>query len=491
LGDLLPEAIPLALSYLYSLAVLALSVYGFYGLVLTVIYWIWGRRVPSTPPAPAVWPVVTVQLPIFNEYDMLERLVGAVAAFDYPRDRLEVQVLDDSTDETARRARQLADRHRAAGLDIVHLHRTERKGFKAGALADGLAQARGEFVGVFDADFLPRPDFLKRVAPWFADPRVACVQTRWTHLNADDSWFTQAQAVALDRIFVVEQPAAQAAGWFVLFNGSAGVWRRAAIEAAGGWQDDTITEDMDLSYRAQLLGWRMVFLRDVTVPSELPAQLDAWKRQQFRWAKGSWQTLAKLAWPVLRAHRSPVVRLAALLNMAVYGMQPVMLAVLLLVPFVVWLRAPISPVLALATAAAIGPQLLLITAQLAQAEGRARRLWTLPLVYLAGVGMALNNTLAIAEAMRGAPNQFERTPKFGKRSGNHHWTRSRYALQRSGLVWAELALGLYALGGVALAAWHADYGLAPWLLVYVGGFGLVAGSSLWQDWLRRRSRARE
>jgi cellulose synthase/poly-beta-1,6-N-acetylglucosamine synthase-like glycosyltransferase len=485
------------LTTVYTVLVLALSVYGFYTLWLTVAYWTWRwhRRVPSTPPAPVVWPVVTVQLPIFNEYDMLERLVATVAAFDYPRDRLEVQVLDDSTDETVERAQQLVARYREQGLDIVHAHRTERKGFKAGALADGLAQARGEFVGVFDADFLPPADFLKRMIPWFADSKVACVQARWTHLNADYSPLTQAQALVLDGHFNIEQPTLWRNGMFMMFNGSGGIWRRAAIEAAGGWQDDTITEDMDLSYRAQLLGWEMIFLPDVTVPGELPAQLDAWKRQQFRWAKGNWQTLVKLARQIASSPHPWWIKVGMFVRMAGYGVQPLALALMLLTPIMALAEVRTATFLSIGLVAAVGPQLLFASGQLVQREGRSRRLWALPVLYLVGVGTALNNTLAIVEAIRGVPSVFERTPKFGLRSTRDHWTGSRYALGRSSLVWAELGLALYALVTFVLTLQRGTYAFSPWLLIYVLGFGIVGGMSIWQDLqlrgLGRRSRALE
>ena len=487
------QGLLLLLGITYALLGLLLSVYGFYSTILTLLYWVGERRRRGAPePAtPAEWPVVTVQLPIFNEYDMLERLVAAVAAFDYPADRLEVQVLDDSTDETVERARQLVEHHRTHGLDIRHLHRAQRTGFKAGALAAGLTQARGEFVAVFDADFIPAPDFLKRVLPHFTDAKIACVQSRWTHLNADYSLLTQAQALIIDGHFMIEKCVSAAHGLFVIFNGSGGIWRRAAIDASGGWQSDTITEDMDLSYRAQLLGYRVVFLDDVTVPSELPAQLDAWKRQQFRWAKGTLQTTGKLAGPILRSRLGWPVKVAAMLNMGVYAMQPLSLLMMLLTPLVALLQVPTSVLMSFGAIAALGAQTYFVTGQFVQPHRKMRRLWALPVVYLIGVGTALSNTFAVLEAIRGTPNVFERTPKFGIRSERDTWTKSRYALGRSKLAWAELAMFLYALSTMVLTAVQGLYQFVPWLIVPVLGFGMVAGLSFWQDWRRSRYERRD
>jgi cellulose synthase/poly-beta-1,6-N-acetylglucosamine synthase-like glycosyltransferase len=341
-------------------------------------------------------------------------------------------------------------------------------------------------VAVLDADFLPAADFLRRLLPWFADGRVGCVQSRWTHLNADYSLLTQAQALVLDGHFVIEQAACADNGLFMVFNGSGGVWRRAAIEAAGGWQSDTITEDMDLSYRAQLQGWRLVFVPQVTVPSELPAQLDAWKQQQFRWAKGSFQTLFKLTGRLLQARVSARIKIGAVIRMTGYVVQPLALAMMLLTPLMALLEVPTSAYLSIGLLAAIGPQALFVSAQVVQRHGRNRRLWALPVVYLIGVGTALSNTLAIWEALRGVPNVFERTPKFGVRSRRDRWTRSRYALGRSALAWAELGLSLYALVTLVLTVARGNLDFFPWLVIYILGFGSVATVSLWQDWTRRQ-----
>jgi len=259
-----------------------------------------------------------------RELHTVERLLNAAAGLDYPRDRLEIQVLDDSIDATRRVAALTVARLQRQGIDVVHITRPDRAGFKAGALATGLAEAKGELIAIFDADFLPPPDFLRRVVPHFADPTVGCIQTRWGHLNRDYSPFTQVQALGVDGHFVVEQTARSRAGLFINFNGTAGVWRRACIEDAGGWQGDTLTEDLDLSYRAQLRGWRMGYLPDVVVPAELPAQISAFKRQQARWAQGSIQTALKLLGPLLRSAQPWSVKLEGVVHLTSYLVHPMM-----------------------------------------------------------------------------------------------------------------------------------------------------------------------
>ncbi|HSJ55798.1 MAG TPA: cellulose synthase family protein, partial [Anaerolineae bacterium] len=304
------------LSILYFVAALLVALYGANALLLSVLYLRRGARAAETavaeaakaePAEPEEWPLVTLQLPIYNELHVIRRLLDAVARLDYPRDRLQVQVLDDSTDETTRLARACVAHHRAHGLDVELLHRATRTGFKAGALAHGMARARGELIAVLDADFVPAPDFLKRTVPHLAArPDLAFVQARWGYLNAGYSLLTRVQTIALDGHFVVEHIGRNRNGLAMNFNGTAGVWRRVAIEDAGGWQSDTLTEDVDLSFRAQLAGWHALYLPDVAVPAELPPQMAAFKRQQARWATGAAQCLVKLAPSLLRGFTPPL-----------------------------------------------------------------------------------------------------------------------------------------------------------------------------------------
>ncbi|MCS6963622.1 glycosyltransferase [Thermoflexus sp.] len=447
-----------------------LFLYAMYVLVLTGLS-LWGRRRPIPRVEPRNWPRVTVQLPIYNEGGVVERLLGAVVALDYPRDRLEIQVLDDSTDETAQRVQRQVAYYQSLGHPIELLRRPHRNGYKAGALAYGLQRARGEFIAIFDADFVPPPDFLKRMIPvLLADPSIGAVQARWSHLNAQASWITRIQALMLDAHFIVDQAARSAAGLPVNFNGSAGVWRREAIEAAGGWEGDTLTEDLDLSYRAQLAGWRLVFVPDVDVPGEVPPSLQAFKRQQFRWAKGTTQTFRKLIGRILVSRWPWWKRLVALFHLGGYFTN--LLGVLLLLLWGPLLRhAAERPkwtvilglgLLAIPLMYGLGQQALY--------PDWPRRVWAIPLLFLVGTGLTLNNTRAILEALLGYPSEFIRTPK-GER-----------AMDGDGEVdptgWIEGAFALYALF-LAWRAWHHNMdGVVPFLLCYAISYGIVAWHSL-------------
>ena len=286
-----------AILIVYFISLSILFAFGIHGLVM--IYYYHKTRAYATPnlEAPTELPMVTVQLPVFNEVYVIERLVNAVCEMEYPKDKLEIQLLDDSTDETVEVSRRLVAEWASRGFDIKHIHRIDRTGFKAGALKSGLEKAKGEFVAIFDADFVPKQDFLMKTIPHFRNDGVGMVQTRWEHLNEDYSYLTRAQALALDGHFVIEQQVRNKAGFFINFNGTAGIWRKSCIEDAGNWHADTLAEDLDLSYRAQLRGWKFVFLNDVTSPAELPADINGLKTQQFRWTKGAVET-AKIG----RAH---------------------------------------------------------------------------------------------------------------------------------------------------------------------------------------------
>jgi cellulose synthase/poly-beta-1,6-N-acetylglucosamine synthase-like glycosyltransferase len=299
------NAFDLAMMIPYFLVLFVLAVYGFHRYWLVYDYYVYSKNVPGPPPKVRDWPRVTVQLPIFNERYVIERLVEAVSRFDYPRELLDVQVLDDSTDETSEVANACVERHAAQGMPIVYIHRTNRQGYKAGALENGLKTSQGEYIAIFDADFIPEPDFLRRTIPYFVDPangpKIGMVQTRWTYLNRDYSLLTQVETILLDGHFVVEHGARSRRGTFFNFNGTAGVWRRRAIEEAGGWEHDTLTEDTDLSYRAQLKGWKFLYLPQIECASELPVDMNGFKAQQARWAKGLMQTANKILPRVMKS----------------------------------------------------------------------------------------------------------------------------------------------------------------------------------------------
>ena len=424
-------------------------------------------------------PFVTVQLPIYNERYVAPRLIAAVLGFDYPADRLEVQILDDSTDDTADRV-EAALARAAAGdrpLPLVrHLRRKGRRGYKAGALAAGLERARGELIAIFDADFVPAPDFLRRTVPAFADPGLGMVQARWDHANRDDSLLTRAQAVLLDGHFLVEQAARHRSGCFFNFNGTAGVWRRRAIEDAGGWQADTLTEDLDLSYRAQLAGWRFLLTTDLAVPAELPARVNDFKSQQHRWARGSAQTMRKLLGRILRSAARPRVKLAAAAHLTSGVCYPLLVALgLLLLPAIVarqespllllWIDAPLF---LLGTAAVAG----CYAAGQLRAGRRGPRLWfEVPLAMSIGIGLSLHNSAATIGGLLRRGGVFARTPKIPATA------RNPPAPYRSGAVWSlwgEAALALYFWVSVAAAGFHGRWWSVPFLYLFAQGYSLIA-----------------
>ena len=463
---------------LYLVAVGALFVYGLNAYLLLAIHW-WNRRrirEAVTPEPPAEWPSVTVQLPLYNERYVARRLLEAVGALDYPSDRLEIQVLDDSTDDTGAIIEETARRLRARGLTVVHLHRRERAGFKAGALAAGLKEACGEFVAIFDGDAVPRADFLRNTIPHFTEPLVAVVQTRLGHLNREFSVLTIAQALGIDGHFAVEQPARFWGNLLLNFNGTAGVWRKAAIEDAGGWAHDTLTEDLDLSYRAQLRGWRIVYRPDLVCPAELPVLITGFKSQQRRWAKGAIQTARKLLPAVARAPLSLWAKYQAFIHLTYYMIYPAMLTVILLSVPLLGLQevAPegsglIDVSLAL-TLGILGPGFLLLYAQRVLDPEWLRRAWRLPAIMIIGVGVGWSTSVAVLDALWRKDLEFARTPKFGIGSVGGYWRGKGYADPRSWGGLMEIALGLYCAWSVWLFWAHASYGAVPFLALCTTGF---------------------
>lgn len=430
-------------------------------------------RRPTAAPL-SEWPKVTVQLPVYNEPEVVERLLRAVAALEYPRP-IEVQILDDSTDETSALIARLVDELARPEVALRHIRRAARHGYKAGALAEGLAFAGGDAIAIFDADFVPAPDFLARTVPHLLGPGVCVVQARWTHLNRHESRLTRAQALAIDGHFGVEQAARSSDGFLAAFNGSAGVWRREAIVAAGGWSSDTLTEDLDLSVRAQLAGWRVIYLDDVTVPAELPRTFGALKSQQRRWAQGSTETALKHARALVRAPRSLGARLEALVHLTHYFTQPLILASALLALPIDLLAAggdrPGLKTLALPLLLASGgPTMLYLQAQRRLGGPVAQRLRDLPWLLLLGTGLAISNTVAVARGLAGSGGAFERTPKGA----------ARPAAGGTALAALEVIAGAgFLLLGVSLIR-HGLASLAPFLLLDGLGLAFVGGGSLWE-----------
>lgn len=475
---------------IYVIPAVWLAVYSLNTILLACLYlWYQHRRHPLPPLSH--FPKVTVQLPIYNERYVVNRLINAVAQLDWPHEQLEIQVLDDSTDITTHIAQAAVKHWRQQGLAIRLIHRSHRAGFKAGALAHGLAAATGEFIAIFDADFVPPRDFLRRTVPHLlADPSLGMVQARWGHLNADYSPLTRAEALAIDAHFLVEQPARDRAGLYLNFNGTAGVWRRACIESAGGWHADTLCEDVDLSYRAQLAGWRLRYLPDVVVPAELPPQIHGFKGQQFRWAKGSIQVARKLARSLLFHDTSLWVRVQGLLHLTGYLIHPLMVVLLLtIVPLIITQRQTPAgfAYLGLAT---LGPPFLYAVAQRAAYPDWRRRMLSFPTLALIGTGIALNNTQAVVEALLGRKTAFKRTPKFRIEDRGDRWAGKPYALRSDPMVLGEALMAAYAGLGI-LAAWRTGQWFAiPYLLLYLLGFSLVAILTLRHSRQGRRATAR-
>jgi len=479
-------------SILYVVISACLSVYGFNAFFFIFLYLRHRREQTPCPPLDT-FPAVTVQLPIYNEMYVVQRIIDAVARLDWPQDRLQIQVLDDSTDETARIARECVERYRQQGFDITLMRRANRTGFKAGAMNEAMTGVRGEFIAVFDADFAPAPDFLRHTIPHLvADPGLGFAQARWGHLNDESSMLTLAQAIAVDGHFAVEHTARESAGWLTQFNGTAGVWRRQCIEACGGWDGSVLTEDVDLSYRAQLAGWRGRTLTDVVAPAELPAQVAAFKRQQFRWAKGTVQCLLKHKGALARAPISWVARLQGFLHLSGYLAHPLMIAVMLSVLPLIWydlLDRWTAPFLGLAS---FGPLTMYTLGQCVLYRHWWRRLEAIPALICIGIGLALNSTVAVAEALLGVESAFKRTPKFRLEGKNRYWQGRQYTLSLSASTWGEVLLALYALLTVWVAAVKGSVEAIPFLLLYVVGFGYVSVLGLSESFKQysRRQRSR-
>lgn len=478
----------------YVLALIVLSIFGLYGFVMVVYYW---RLKPSDPIAPellgeAGLPIVTVQLPVFNERYVVRRLVDAVCGLDYPLEKLEIQLLDDSTDDTVELSRSIVEEKRALGFDIVLLHRTDRSGFKAGALKEGLAVAKGEYITIFDADFIPNPAFLRETVPHLVgDPGVGMVQARWEHLNSDYSLLTRVQAMALDAHFAMEQQVRNRARFFINFNGTAGVWRKECIVDAGNWHSDTLTEDLDLSYRAQLRGWRFLYLNQVTVPAELPAEVNGLKLQQFRWTKGAIETAKKHLWRVWRSDQRLIVKIHATIHLTSNIVFPFILFIALLnIPIVLVKKAHPEldlyfNLMAVFILASVSSFLFYLCAQRDIRGDWKRRILLFPIFMAGTMGLAVNNTKAVLEAIFNKKSEFKRTPKYGVVKKGDSWRRSLYRFSKIefGTV-VELLLALYFLIGVGISLWLVEIAALPFQLMYLFGFGLAGFLSLRHAWAR-------
>jgi len=430
-------------------------------------------------------PHVTTQLPLFNEYNVAERLIRAVAAMDYPADKHSIQILDDSTDETREVVDAVAAELRARGVDIEVLRRPSRVGYKAGALQYGMKRSAGDLIAIFDADFVPPADFLKRTVPHLlADERRALVQARWGHLNDGESRLTRAQSMGVDGHFVIEQTARCRNGLFMNFCGAAGLWRKRAIVDSGGWQHDTVTEDMDLSYRAQLRGWRLVYLPNLVVPAELPASYTAFKSQQYRWAKGSIQTARKHLRALWSAPLPLLTKFEGTVHLTYYGVHLLMaVLVLLLLPLMLTYRDSIGPFdnwlfLGMLLPAMLGPSLgYLVSQRAAYPDAWGSRTLRLPFLFVVGFGICLSNSKAVLAGIFGSDTTFVRTPKAGE-PGQAGRKKKVYTLGRNRLPYLELGLALYCLATLAALLAIDRLALTPFVTIYALGFLVVGGHSL-------------
>jgi len=469
----------------YFACLVLLACYGAHRWYLLGVY-LWHRRSETVEPARFTeLPRLTVQLPLYNELHVVERLLAAVVALDYPRDRLEIQVLDDSTDETSRVAAEIVDRHRASGLDIVHIRRTERSGYKAGALGAGHRVAKGELIAIFDADFVPAPEFAMQLVHHFTDPRVGMVQARWGHLNPHYSALTRVQSIVLDGHFLIEHTARDRSGRFFNFNGTAGIWRRACIDDAGGWQHDTLTEDLDLSYRAQLHGWRFVYVPEHVAPAELPVEMAAFKTQQHRWAKGSIQTARKLLPRVWRSALPLPTKIEATAHMTAYlGYVPMLALTAVVVP-AAFLRSELATTTMLAIDLPLFTATTLAwTTSYAVAHRESTGTWRGGLPWVAflmvvGIGLSVNNARAVIGGVRRGPSEFRRTPKYNL--GAHESLASRrYRGRIPRDTWIELAIAVAFAVAIGAAFAMRRFGIVPFFAMFLAGYGYTALTTLLQ-----------
>ena len=472
----------------YLAVLIGLSAYGVHRYF--IIYLFLKNRKSKAEPAGHFQelPKVTVQLPIFNEIYVVERLLRSVSELDYPRELLQIQVLDDSTDDTREITASCTEELRSRGFDVQLIHRVDRTGFKAGALATGLDQADGEFLCILDADFVPQPDLLQRTIHFFTDPKVGMIQTRWGHLNRGYSLLTRVQAMFLDGHLLLEQTARSRSGRFFNFNGTAGLWRKSCIVEAGGWHYDTLTEDLDLSYRAQLAGWRFIFLPDVVTPAELPVDMNGFKSQQHRWTKGSIQTCKKL---LPRIWRSPLpfpIKLEATGHL-ISNFAYLLLACLCVLlhpssggPQAGWLRTILIDVPIFLTASVSVGVFYVCAQRELHPRSWIRQMLLLPCLLALGVGLSLNNAKAVLEAIFNHQSDFTRTPKYGIERKSQSWRSCKYRPLRSALPMAEMAFALYFSYFVWYALVHHQFLSVPFLLMFQGGFLYVAFFSLAPWW---------
>jgi cellulose synthase/poly-beta-1,6-N-acetylglucosamine synthase-like glycosyltransferase len=477
----------------YFAVMILLALYGIHRYTMCYQYFKYRKNYDPNPPCHFdSLPRVTIQLPIFNEQFVVDRLVEAVCALDYPREKLEIQVLDDSTDETQEVARGIVDRYAALGEPVVYIHRTNRIGFKAGALEAGLKVATGEFIAIFDADFVPHPDWIMKVIHHFAEPEIGMVQTRWAHLNRNYSMLTEIEAILLDGHFVLEHGARCRSGEFFNFNGTAGMWRRQAITDGGGWEHDTLTEDTDLSYRSQMAGWKFKYLPDVECPSELPIEMTAFKTQQARWAKGLIQTSIKILPKVFRSNTSRRNKIESVYHLTANLSYPLMVVMsALLIPAMIcrfyqgWFQMLLIdfPLFTASTFSIVA--FYLMSERELFPKTWKRTIFYLPFLMALGIGLTVTNTKAVMEALFGIKSAFVRTPKYRVAQKGEKSQAAKYRKRLKLAPWIELLLGCYFAAAIYYTFTNDNYFTAPFLILFVGGYWYTGLMSLLQGRFER------
>ncbi len=470
------------ISYFITLSVL--FVFGSHGFIMLFYHRKYGSKEQKSDDQLNKNSFVTIQLPLYNELYVVKRLIDSVCKIEYPKDRLEIQVLDDSTDETKEVVAEIVREKQKEGFDIKQIRRTDRKGFKAGALKEGLRSAKGEFIAIFDADFLPKKDFLKKTLSFFSDEKVGMVQTRWEHLNGDYSILTKAQALALDGHFVIEQNVRNKAGFFINFNGTGGVWKKSCIEDSGNWQADTLTEDLDLSYRAQLNGWKFVFLNDFTSPAELPSEINALKTQQFRWTKGAIETAKKIL-PLVWKSKEPIrIKLQSTFHLTNNIVFPfILLTAILNVPLIFIKNSGAHDlyfgVLSMFVLAFISSFLFYLYSQKDIRNDWRKTIVLFPLFMAGSMGFAVNNSRAVFEGLLNRKSDFVRTPKFKVVSSKDTWSDKKYLSKKIEVsVLIELIMAVYCFIGVASSIYFLEIAALPFQLLFFIGFSFVSITSL-------------
>lgn len=470
------------IGYFVSLSIL--FVFGLHGFVMIFYHRKYGHNNPVPKKVFDEEPMVTIQLPLYNEMYVIERLINSVCEIEYPKDKMEIQVLDDSTDETTAIVAKIVEQKKQQGFDISHIRRGTREGYKAGALKEGMKIAKGEFIAIFDADFIPNKEFLKKTLSFFNDDKIGMVQTRWEHLNGDYSIITKAQALALDGHFVIEQSVRNKSGFFINFNGTGGIWRKSCIEEAGNWHADTLTEDLDLSYRAQLMGWRFVFLKDFTSPAELPSEINALKSQQFRWTKGAVETAKKILPLVWKSDVPLRVKLQSTFHLTNNLVFPfILLAAILNVPLIFVKNSGSHEIyfaiMSIFVLAFISSFLFYLYSQKDIRADWRKKIVLFPLFMAGSMGLSVNNSRAVFEGLMNRKSEFVRTPKFKQESEKDSWAGNKYLNRKLGFsVIVEAILAVYCFIGVVSSIYFLELTSIPFQLLFFLGFSFIAYTSI-------------